>query len=229
MSAQDNKCFDAAAAVTRSLLGWGVVAGPFYLVVGTVLALTRGGFDLSRHQLSLLMLGDGGWMQRTNLILSGLMTLAAAVGFHRAVRGSKPSARAGVLLGVCGLGLLGSGTFAPDPMNGFPAGEPEEATVSGILHMAFGLVQFLALAAAAVVVAGWYARRGDRGTAAYSRISAAVIVVGFAGGAALSTTAAGVALLWLAVGAGWAWLLVASVRTYRTVPHPDAAQRAAST
>lgn len=52
--------FDSAAAVTRSLLGWGVVAGPFYLVVGLVLALTRPGFDLSRHQLSLLMLGDGG-------------------------------------------------------------------------------------------------------------------------------------------------------------------------
>jgi hypothetical protein len=34
---------------------------------------------------------------------------------------------------------------------------------------------------------------------------------------------AGVALLWLAVVAGWAWLLVASVRAYRTVPHPDCA------
>lgn len=78
--------FDSAAAVTRSLLGWGIVAEPFYLVVGLVLALTRPGFDLSRHQLSLRMLGDGGWMQTTNLILSGLMTLAAALGFRRALR-----------------------------------------------------------------------------------------------------------------------------------------------
>jgi hypothetical protein len=112
-------------------------------------------------------------------------------------------------------------------MRGFPAGAAEEATISGILHMAFGLVQFLALAAAAVVAVGWFARRGDRGTARYSRISAAVIVVGFAGGAALSTNGAGVALLWLAVVAGWAWLLVASVRAYGTVPHPDLHRRTA--
>jgi hypothetical protein len=39
------------------MLGWGVVAGPFYVVVGLVLALTRPGFVLSRDALSLLMIG----------------------------------------------------------------------------------------------------------------------------------------------------------------------------
>ena len=43
---------DRGAAVTRSLLGWGVVAGPFYIIVGLVLAITRPGFDLSRHALA---------------------------------------------------------------------------------------------------------------------------------------------------------------------------------
>jgi len=33
--------FDEGAAVMRSMLGWGVVAGPFYLALGLVLALTR--------------------------------------------------------------------------------------------------------------------------------------------------------------------------------------------
>lgn len=74
-------------------------------------------------------------------------------------------------------------------MAGFPAGAPEVGTASGILHLAFGLIQFLALAAATVVVAGWFARRGDGGTARYSRISGAVVLVGFAGGAALSALA----------------------------------------
>ena len=46
-----NDDLDTGAAVTRSLLGWGVVAGPFYVVVGLVLALTRPGFDLSTHAL----------------------------------------------------------------------------------------------------------------------------------------------------------------------------------
>jgi hypothetical protein len=219
--------FDAGAAVTRSILGWGVVAGPFYLLVGTILAATRDGFDLSRHQLSLLMLGEGGWLQRTNLILSGLMTLAAAVGFWRVSRlPDVPRARAvyvaGLLVGVYGLGLLGSGTFAPDPMRGFPPGAAEVATASGIAHLAFGVVQFVALAAAAFVLA-----RGLGGRMTwYSRATGAVILVGFAGGAALATSSAGVALLWLAVVAGWAWLLVTSIHLYRLVPHPDADRRA---
>lgn len=217
-SLEHREGFDTGAAVTRSLLGWGVVAGPLYLVIGLALALTRPGFDLSQHPLSLLMLGDGGWMQSGNLALSGLMVLAAAVGFHRALG----SATAGLLLGVYGLGLLGSATFPPDPMAGFPAGEAEIASTSGILHLTFGLVQFVALTAAAFVVAGWFARRGAADMARYSRVSGALVLGGFAGGAVLATSSVGVGLLWLAVVAGWGWLLVASVHAYRTVPHPDA-------
>lgn len=223
-SLESREGFDAGAAVTRSLLGWGVVVGPFYLVVGLALALTRSGFDLFQHPLSLLMLGDGGWMQSTNLVLSGLMVLAAAVGFHRALDG----AAAGLLLGVYGLGLLGSATFPPDPMAGFPANAAETASASGILHLAFGLVQFVALAAATFVAARWFARRGSVNVALYSRVSGALVLGGFAGGAVLATSSIGVGLLWLAVVAGWGWLLVASVHAYRTVPHPDAHRRASS-
>jgi Protein of unknown function (DUF998) len=216
--AQANRQFDTGAAVTRSLLGWGVVAGPFYLVVGLVLALTRPGFDLTRHPLSLLMLGDGGWLQITNIVLSGVMVLAAALGFARAT-----TRTAGGLLGAYGAGLVLSGIFPPNPMNGFPVGAAQTGTFSGVMHLVGGAVGFLALSAAAFAAGGWFARRGDRTAALYSRTSGAVVVLAFISGAALSVVPAGVALLWLAVVAGWAWLLVASVRAYRTVPHPDCA------
>jgi hypothetical protein len=216
--AQANRQFDTGAAVTRSLLGWGVVAGPFYLVVGLVLALTRPGFDLTRHPLSLLMLGDGGWLQITNIVLSGVMVLAAALGFARAT-----TRTAGGLLGAYGVGLVLSGIFPPNPMNGFPVGAAQTGTFSGVMHLVGGAVGFLALSAAAFAAGGWFARRGDRTAALYSRTSGAVVVLAFISGAALSVVPAGVALLWLAVVAGWAWLLVASVRAYRTVPHPDCA------
>ena len=75
--------FDRGRAVTKSLLGWGVVAGPVYVVVGLAQALLVPGFDLSRHALSLLLLGPLGWIQWLNLVLSGLMVLAAALGFVR--------------------------------------------------------------------------------------------------------------------------------------------------
>lgn len=216
--------FDGAAALTRSLLGWGVVAGVFYLVVGTTLALTREGFDITRYPLSLLMLGDFGWIQRLNLILTGLMTLAAALGFTRAMRGPKAGVWAGVLVGGFGTCLVAGGIFAPDPMPGFPAGAaPSEPSLSGMLHFAFGGIGFLLLAAAPFVVARWCARRRETSLAVYSRISGVVIVAGFASGAVLPTPRLGVLSLWIVVLAIWAWLATASVHLYRTLPNPDAA------
>jgi hypothetical protein len=218
--------FDGSAAVTRSLLGYGVLAGAFYLVVGVTLALTREGFELSQHPLSLLMLGERGWMQRANLLVTGLMVVAAGVGFGRALRGSNAAGRAGALVAVYGTALMVSGIFPPDPMGGFPAGaDASEPTGAGLAHLAAGAVGFLCLAAAALVVAGWFAGRGRQRAATSSRVGALVIVAGFIGGGALATRTAGVVLLWLAVVVGWAWLAGTSVALYRIVPHPDADRR----
>lgn len=213
--------FDAGAAVTRSLLGWGVVAGPFYLVFGLVLALTRTGFDLARHPLSALLLGPGGWLQAVNLVLTGIMVAAAAVGFARAPWG-RAGRTAGRLLGGYALCLVLSAVFPPDPVNGFPPGAAAQTSTSGILHLAFGAVGFLALAASALVVAA--ASPG----AAFSRVAGSVVVLGFVGGAALSPGGAGIALLWIAVVVGWVWVAVASVQAYRVVPHPELHRRAAA-
>lgn len=211
--------FDRGAAVTRSLLGWGVVAGPLYLIVGLAQALTRDGFELSEHPLSLLMRGDLGWIQVANLALTGLMVLAAAAGFARVMH------RRGVALplGIYGVCLLVSAAFAPDPVDGFPPGSqaPETFSTSGLIHFGAGTVGFVALAVAAALAARWFTSQEARGTARLSRVAAAVIVVGFFGGAALASSAAGVAVLWLVVVAGFAWLLVASLRAYRIAPHPD--------
>jgi hypothetical protein len=221
--------FDGAAAVTRSLLGWGVVAGPFYLVVGVILALTRDGFELSSHPLSLLMLGEHGWLQRANIILTGAMVLAASVGFARALQGSTAARRAGRLLGAYGVILVISGIFPPDPMEGFPPGTTQgDPTATGLIHFGAGAIGFVVLAVAAFVVGGWFAGRDLTRAATISRIAGVVVVVAFLGGGAVATTAAGVVLLWIAVVVGLAWLAFASVTTYRTVPHPDADRRAAS-
>ena len=68
------------AAVTRSLLGYGVLAGPFYLALGVAQGLIRDGFSFARHPLSVLANGPGGWVQSANLAVSALMVLAAVVG-----------------------------------------------------------------------------------------------------------------------------------------------------
>ena len=215
MSTPTKPGFDGAAAVTRSLLGWGVVAPVFYLVVGLVLAVTRTGFDLSRHALSLLTLGQGGWMQTTNFVLTGLMVLAAAYGFLRAL----PTRAGGILIGAYGACVLLSGLFPPDPVDGFPLGATASASTSGILHLAFGGIGFACLAAACFATA-----RHTR--VVPSRVAGAVVLLGFLGGAVSGGARFGVLLLWIAVLVGLGWLAAASVHTYKQVPHPVIALRA---
>ena len=224
--AKESSGFDGAAAVTRSLLGWGVVAGPFYVVVGLILALTRPGFRLSEHALSLLMLGEWGWMQRVNLILTALMVLAAALGIQRAVRNGRGLAMA-VLVGVYGLCLILSAIFPPDPVEDFPPGSAGGvATTSGILHLVFGAVGFIALAAAAFAYAAWCRSIGESRRGIVGIVLGAFVVVGFFGGAALAASPVGIVLLWIAVLAGLAWLALACAHIYSWSPHPVVAQRA---
>jgi len=213
--------FDRSAAVTRSLLGWGVVAGPFYLAFGIVVALLSEGFELSRDALSLLLLGDLGWLHMLNLRIAGLMTLAAAIGLWRTP--GRPRAVA-IFVGLYAAGLLVIPLFPPDPTEHYPPGVGAgEATTAGLLHLAIGALGFLAMAAAAILARPWLRRR--RVPAAWSTTAGVVIAAGFAGGAALAQSTAGVALLWLAVLVTWGWLAAISITAYRAVPHPDLDRR----
>ncbi|MEP7161454.1 MAG: DUF998 domain-containing protein [Dermatophilaceae bacterium] len=217
--------FDTHAAVTRSLLGWGVVAGPVYLVVGLALGLTRPEFDLTRHSLSLLMLGEHGWMQRANLLLSAAMVLAAAYGMLRTIRNGRGLAMA-TLIFVYAAGMILSAAFPPDPVEGFPADSAgRSVSTSGVLHMLFGAVGFVALAGAAFVYARWCHSRGESHRSVFAAGCGTVILLGFLGGAMLALSAVGVALLWLGVLSGWVWLAVAAGHLYIVVPHPVLSQR----
>jgi hypothetical protein len=53
---QDKSSSDAK--LTRVLLLCGVVAGPLYVIVGVIEMLTGPGFDVTRHDLSLMSNGD---------------------------------------------------------------------------------------------------------------------------------------------------------------------------
>jgi len=224
---RDSATFDRGAAITRSLLGWGVVAGPFYVVIGLALAVTRPGFDLTRHALSLLTLGEYGWMQRANLVISALMTIAAAYGVLRTIRSGRGLA-IGTLTGAYGLCLILSAIFVPDPVAGFPPGQAGgTATAGGILHLLFGAVGFVCLAVAALAYARWASSRGATGQVRLGLWCGIVVLVGFLGGAVLAQSPVGVALLWLAVLAGWLWLALACAYLYTVVPHPVFAHRSA--
>ena len=105
---------DRESRITKSLLGYGVIAGPVFVLVSLGQALTRPGFDPARHAWSLLSNGDLGWIQVTNFVAAGLMTVALAVGLRRAGAGTW----APRLIGVYGLSLVAAGVFQ-EPLKSF--------------------------------------------------------------------------------------------------------------
>lgn len=225
--ATNTSAFDRGAAVTRSLLGYGVIAGSFYLAVGLIQAFVRDGFDFGRHPLSVLANGPGGWAQTTNFALTGLMVLAAAVGFAR-VLGPKSRAT-GWFLGAFGASMIAAAVFPADPMDGFPigtpVGPPTSMSTTGMLHFIFGTLGFTALGISCFVAARAMSRRGAPSLARLSLTSGVVVLLAFFGGGAFSSSSAGIVGIWVAVVAGWAWLAVMSLHLYRAAPDPNCAPR----
>ena len=211
---------DRPAAVTRSLLGYGPLAGICYLTSGLVQALTRDGFDLRRHDLSLLANGPSGWVHVATLVVSGLMTVAAAVGLARALR----NRWAPRLVGGYGVALVLAGAFAADPMAGFPIGTPDgppvDPSTAGLVHMAAGGIGFACLVAACAVLGRRFAAEGRQRWAVGSWVTGAVVLAGFLGVASGTTSSWAVLGLWVGVVTGWAWLGSVCVHSYRRTPHP---------
>ncbi|GAA0278944.1 DUF998 domain-containing protein [Cryptosporangium japonicum] len=106
------------------------VAGPLFVVAWAVQAFTRDGFDPGRHPVSLLALGDLGWVQIANFVLTGGLLVLAGVG-------SRPR-RGGALIAGFGVGMIVAGVFVTDAGAGFPAGAPagapERLSWHGIMH-----------------------------------------------------------------------------------------------
>ena len=198
-------------ARTQSLLACGMVVGPFYLAVGLIQAFVRDGFDFTRHPLSLLANGPGGWVQTANFLLSGLMVIAAAVGLGRVLQ---PQSRAvGWVLGCFGVGMIAAAAFPADPVDGFPIGTPEgyptTVSTSGVLHFVSAGIGFIALAVSCFVVAIAMRRRREPSMARLSFLSGLAVILGFFGPAVLPASV-GIAGIWFSVVVGWAWLALTS-------------------
>ncbi|GII77702.1 hypothetical protein Sru01_26840 [Sphaerisporangium rufum] len=209
---------DPATSLTRSLLGYGVLAGPVYVLGSLGQALASEGFDLTRHSWSLLSAGEHGWIHITVFLVTGLMVLAFAAGLRRAWRPARGRTWGPRLMAAYGAGLLGGGVMVADPAMGYPAGTPEGvATVSwhGIMHLVCGGLGFICFLVAAFALARGFAAEGRRGWAAFSRITGAVFVVTFAGIASGAGGPATVLPFTAAVILTWTWMAALAVHLYR--------------
>jgi hypothetical protein len=200
-----------SAPDTRVLLTGLTVAGPLWAAVSLAQAAVREGFDLTRHPLSALSTGDLGWLQITNFLVAGVLTVVGAAGLRRAMAGAAGGLWAPRLVAVNGLGMVAAGLLVMDPADGFPAGTPAgmPAALSwhAAGHMISGTVSFIALIAACHVLGHHFSLAGNRGAAVASRVAGTVMLAGV--GWAASGGAMG--SLTLAIGTITAMVWVAAV------------------
>lgn len=163
----------------RLLLMCGAIAGPLFTIAWFVEGLTRANYDPLQHPISALSLGEFGWTQVANFIITGLLTLALAFGLRNAHQLRAGAIWAAILIGVVGIGFIGSGFFATDPLNSYPPGTPVmllPPTFIGILHLLFASFIF-GLPSACLVLAQIFAAKGERNWAIYSRSSAVAFTI----------------------------------------------------
>ncbi|MCL5995126.1 MAG: DUF998 domain-containing protein [Chloroflexi bacterium] len=166
----------------RLLLACGAIGPLLFIVVFLIEGATRADYNPLRQPVSSLSIGDFGWMQVANFIITGLLLLAFAIGLRRALRPSGGWMWGPLLVGLVGIGLIGAGIFISDPLNGYPPGTPLVPTVRSVhgrLHDLFGLPVFMGLPIACFVFSRRFARLGERGWAAYSALSGFAMLVTF--------------------------------------------------
>ena len=168
-------------ATTRGLLTCGVIAGPLFVATAIAQILTRDGFDLRRHPLSLLSVGEHGWIQVTNFILASILSILFSMGMARVLTEGPGSRWGPRFCALFGIGLVIGGIFKADPALGFPVGAPEgypsHLTSHAIVHAFAPPLAFLSLIGGLLVIARRFAAEGLRRTAVVSRIAAAVCLV----------------------------------------------------
>ena len=195
---------------TRALLTGGIVAGPLYVAVWLGQALTRDEFDITRHPASLLANGGPGWIQTLNFVVSGVLSIGAAVGLRRTLtgRGSTWGPR---LLVAYGVGLLLAAIFKADPSAGFPVGTPAdyaEISSRGMGHFVAGGIGFSGLIAACLVLAVHFRSVGRRALSRFSAITGILFFGAFAGLSAGAGSRPTIIAFDLAVTLAWIWLTV---------------------
>ena len=164
---------------TKLLLICGALAGPFFTIIWFLTGLTRANYDPMRHPISALALGESGWTQVTNFIITGVLAFALAYGLQRALPSRGASKWVLVLFYMIAIGFLGTGFFATDPLNGYPPRTPAmliPPTVMGSLHLLFASFIF-GLPMACFLLAGLFAAQGERNWALYSRATAIAFII----------------------------------------------------
>lgn len=165
----------------RALLWCGAVGPVLFVLVFLAEGATRADYDPLRHPVSSLQLTELGWMQTANFVITGVLVIAFAAGLRNALRRYGAGIWAPLLVGLVGIGFVGAGIFATEPISGYPPGTPllPTGTLEGSLHDAFSMLVFLGLPIACCVVAYRLGKHQRLAWVGYSLATAVLFLLGF--------------------------------------------------
>lgn len=215
---------------TRRMLAASAVGPLIFIITFLIEGALRAGYNPLRQPVSSLSIGETGWTQIANFIISGCLIAIGAAGLRRSGSTWGP-----ILIGLAGIGLIGAGFFVTDPLNGYPPGSPLVPAVrstSGKLHDLFGTPVFLGLPIGGFVFGRHFARRRDGRWAVASILSGTSMLVffvlasmGFAQQPGFSEIAG--VFQRLSIASGLLWITALAVHVMRS-PAADTSRSASS-
>lgn len=139
----------APSSTFLRLTAWAGIAGPLLFTASFLLqeAFRRDEYSPVSEVVSALEAGPNGWVQQVTFVGFGVLTMAQAVGLHRALRPTRFGFAGPVLLFVTGIGAVVSGVF---PLQEDATGatyDPGGHLVGGMLFFLASPLAFLALSA----------------------------------------------------------------------------------
>jgi Protein of unknown function (DUF998) len=152
----------------RASLFCGIICGPLYVALTLTQALTRNGFDITRHRFTLLTIGELGWVHRWNMVFVGALTVLFAIGAGKLLQGCRGAVWVTGLLTLFGLAYVVGGMLTADSVLGFPPGADAEmlrTTLQGKVQNLSRGASTLLLFAASLAFARLLAAEGRRGLA----------------------------------------------------------------
>jgi Protein of unknown function (DUF998) len=151
-----------------------MIGSVLFVVVFTVDGWLRPGYDSLGMYISELSLGAGGWIQRANFGVLGILFLLFARGVAAEFREGTASKAGPAVLTIIGVSLLASGPFVTDPMG-------NQTSWHGVLHGIFGALVFsLAPFSTIVCLRRFREDRQRRALQRWTLLASVVIVVSVA-------------------------------------------------
>jgi hypothetical protein len=209
---------------TKALLACGAIGCPLFVLAFLIEGAARSDYNPLRHPISSLSIGDTGWMQVANFIITGILLLVFAIGLRRVFQSSMGMVWGHLLIGLVAIGLIGAGIFTTDPVYGYPQNTPlilAQHSVHGHLHDTFSILVFLCLPAACFVLRRRFVATGERGWATYSAVTGIAMFMTFVfAGMGFKqflgfVDFAGV-FQRLSITIGWTWMTLLALHLLRT-------------